>query len=80
LCLETVLTNYRGKFNSNSAHSIISVATYTRTGKRSKCLLLLRLTNQWPTTRILPLHLDVAMELPPLEIKSGYAPAWHAIM
>jgi len=39
-----------------------------------KCLLLLRLTNgQWPRfCHFLPLHLDVAMDLLPLEIESGY--------
>ena len=30
--------------------------------------------DQLPTTRILPLHLDYCHELPPQEIKSGYAP------
>ena len=28
-------------------------------------------------TMILPLHLDVAMDLPPLEIRSNHAPAPH---
>ena len=43
-----------------------------------KCLLLLRLTNrQRPGfCHLLPLHLDVATDLPPLEIESGYAPAY----
>ena len=44
--------------------------------RRGKYLLVLRLTNgQRPGFCLfLPLHLNLTVELPPLEIESGYAP------